>query len=120
MRQPVPEVKKVVTEIGRFKLRPEQESAVRSIVSNNINGSPFNIGVLDYTVNAGKTLIMAATYLSYGRKLKTLLITNDQDWFRQAQEEFKEYLPGENITFIQGRTKQPWTQFNIAMVPSLA
>lgn len=119
-RQPLPKVKKVVTKIGRFKLRPEQESAVKSIVSNNINGSPFNIGILDYTVNAGKTLIMAATYLSYKRNLRTLLITNDADWFRQAQEEFKEYLPGEDITFIQGRSKQPWTRFNIAMVQSLS
>lgn len=66
------------------------------------------------------TLIMAATYLSFKRGLKTLLITNDSDWLNQAKEEFKEYLPGEPINFIQGRSKKPWTQFNIGMVQSLS
>lgn len=119
-RQPVPVVEKPITEIGRFKLRPEQVAAVNSILHNKINNNPFHIGVLDYTVNAGKTLIMAATYLSFKRGLKTLLITNDSDWLNQAKEEFKEYLPGEDITFIQGRSKKPWTQFNIGMVQSLS
>lgn len=119
-RLPVPIVNKPITEIGRFKLRPEQVTAVNSILHNKINNNPFHIGVLDYTVNAGKTLIMAATYLSFKKRLKTLLITNDADWLRQSQEEFKEYLPGEDITFIQGRSKKPWTQFNIGMVQSLS
>lgn len=120
MRRPVPRVTKVVKKIGRFTLRPEQVAAVESICFNQVNNQPFHIGVLDYTVNAGKTLIMAATYLSFKRELKTLLITNDSDWFRQAQEEFKEYLPGENINFIQGRSKKPWAQFNIGMVQSIS
>lgn len=120
LRRPVPVVKKVVKKVGKFTLRPEQVSAVESICFNQINNNPFHIGVLDYTVNAGKTLIMAATYLSFKRGLKTLLITNDSDWLQQAKEEFKEYLPGEEITFIQGRSKKPWTQFNIGMVQSLS
>lgn len=119
-RIPIPVVKKPITEIGRFKLRPEQIDAVNSILRANINNHPFHIGVLDYTVNAGKTAIMVATYLSFKRRLKTLLITNDSDWLNQAREEFKEYLPGEEITFIQGRSKKPWTQFNIGMVQSLS
>ena len=119
-RLPVPKVNKIVKKIGRFTLRPEQIAAVEKICYNQVNNSPFHIGVLDYTVNAGKTLIMAATYLSFKRKLKTLLITNDSDWFRQAQEEFKEYLPGEDINFIQGRSKKPWAQFNIGMVQSIS
>lgn len=120
LRRPVPKVKKVVTKVGKFTLRPEQEAAVKSICFNQVNNNPFHIGVLDYTVNAGKTLIMAATYLSFKRELKTLLITNDSDWLQQAKEEFPEYLPGEKITFIQGRSKQPWTQFNIGMVQSIS
>lgn len=120
LRRPVPKVKKVVTKVGKFTLRPEQEAAVKSICFNQVMSNPFHIGVLDYTVNAGKTLIMAATYLSFKRQLKTLLITNDSDWLQQAKEEFKEYLPGENITFIQGRSKQPWSQFNIGMVQSIS
>lgn len=120
MRRPVPVVKKIVKKIGKFTLRPEQVKAVESICFNKVDNQPFHIGVLDYTVNAGKTLIMAATYLSFKRELKTLLITNDSDWLNQAKEEFKEYLPGENISFIQGRSKKPWTQFNIGMVQSLS
>ena len=120
LRNPVPKVTSVVKEVGRFTLRPEQVKAVESICFNQVNNNPFHIGVLDYTVNAGKTLIMAATYLSFKRGLKTLLITNDSDWLNQAKEEFKEYLPGEPINFIQGRSKKPWTQFNIGMVQSLS
>lgn len=120
LRRPVPVVKKVVKKVGKFTLRPEQVSAVESICFNRVNHKPFHIGVLDYTVNAGKTLIMAATYLSFKRGLKTLLITNDSDWLQQAKEEFKEYLPGEDINFVQGRSKKPWTQFNIGMVQSIS
>ena len=120
LRRPVPIPKKVVTKVGRFTLRPEQVKAVESICFNQVSNNPFHIGVLDYTVNAGKTLIMAATYLSFKRGLKTLLITQDSDWLNQAKEEFKEYLPGEEITFIQGRSKKAWTQFNIGMVQSLS
>lgn len=120
MRLPVPKMKKVVDKIGKFKLRPEQVSAVQSILNNQINNAPFHIGVLDYTVNAGKSLIMAATYLSFKKQLRTLLITNDADWLRQAEEEFKEYLPGEDIAFIQGKSKKPWGQFNIGMVQSIS
>lgn len=120
LRRPVPKVKKVITKVGKFTLRPEQKEAVERICFNQIDHQPFHIGVLDYTVNAGKTLIMAATYLSFKRELKTLLITNDSDWLNQAKEEFQEYLPGEDISFIQGRSKKPWTQFNIGMVQSLS
>ena len=101
MRKPLPKVKKVVTKIGKYKLRPEQEKAVKAIISNQVGNSLFQIGVLDYTVNAGKTLIMSSLYLSYKRQLKTLLITNDSDWLNQAREEFQQYLPVEYITFVQ-------------------
>lgn len=54
MRQPLPKVSKVVTNIGKYKLRPEQEKAVKSVINNKVGNLPFHIGVLDYTVNAGK------------------------------------------------------------------
>lgn len=119
MRKPLPKVKKVVTKIGKYKLRPEQEKAVKAIISNQIGNTLFQIGVLDYTVNAGKTLIMSSLYLSYKRELKTLLITNDSDWLNQAREEFKQYLPGENITFVQGKVLN-WSNFTIGMVQSIS
>lgn len=119
MRKPLPKVKRVVTKIGKYKLRPEQEKAVKAIISNQVGNSLFQIGVLDYTVNAGKTLIMSSLYLSYKRQLKTLLITNDSDWLNQAREEFKQYLPGEDITFVQGKVLN-WSNFTIGMVQSIS
>ena len=119
MRQPLPKVSKVVTNIGKYKLRPEQEKAVKSVINNRVGDIPFQIGVLDLTVNFGKTLIMTSLYLSYKRQLKTLLITNDSDWLNQAREEFKQYLPGENITFVQGKVLN-WSNFTIGMVQSIS
>lgn len=119
MRKPLPKVKRVVTKIGKYKLRPEQEKAVKAIISNKVGNSLFQIGVLDYTVNAGKTLIMSSLYLSYKKQLKTLLITNDSDWLNQAREEFKQYLPGEDITFVQGKVLN-WSNFTIGMVQSIS
>lgn len=119
MRKPLPKVKKVVTKIGKYKLRPEQEEAVKAIISNKVGNTLFQIGVLDYTVNAGKTLIMSSLYLSYKKQLRTLLITNDSDWLNQAREEFKQYLPGENITFVRGKVLN-WSNFTIGMVQSIS
>lgn len=120
LREPIPKQKKIVKEIGQFKLREEQIKAVSSIVSNTVGDVPFYIGVLDYTVNAGKSLIMASLYLTYKRKLKTLLITNDSDWLQQSKSEFKQYLPGEPITFIQGKVNGSWNNFSIGMIQSLS
>lgn len=120
MRQPVPIISKPIDGIGKYKLRPEQLKAVSSILHNKVAGKPFHIGVIDYTVNAGKSLIMSAVYLSFQRKLKTLLITQDSDWLKQAQAEFKEYLPNEDITFIQGGNVSNWANFSIGMVQSLS
>lgn len=120
LRKPVPIVSKPVTSIGKYKLRPEQIKAVSSVINNRVGGKPFHIGVLDYTVNAGKSLIMAALYYSFKEKLKTLLITNDSDWLQQSKEEFKQYLPGEDITFVQGSKVKNWANFSIGMVQSIS
>ena len=66
------------------------------------------------------TLVMASLYLTYKRKLKTLLITNDSDWLQQSKSEFKQYLPGEPITFIQGKVNGSWDNFSIGMIQSLS
>jgi superfamily II DNA or RNA helicase len=120
LRKPVPIVSKSITSIGDFKLRPEQIDAVNKIIHNKCGGVNFHIGVIDYTVNAGKSLLMSALYYSFKKQLKTLLITNDADWLNQAKEEFKQYLPGEDITFIQGSKVTNWSNFSIGMVQSLS
>ena len=120
MRKPLDIPKKPITQIGKYKLRPEQIKAVSSILYNKVENIPFHIGVIDYTVNAGKSLIMAALYLSFKKKLKTLLITNDSDWFNQAKEEFPQYLPGEKLSFIQGSKTFGWEKFSIGMIQSIS
>lgn len=119
-RQPVPIIAKPITKIGKYKLRPEQIKAVEAVLYNKVEGIPYHIGVIDYTVNAGKSLIMSALYLSFKRKLKTLLITNDSDWLNQSREEFKQYLPNEDITFVQGAGIKNWANFSIGMVQTLS
>ena len=73
-RKPLPKVKKVITKTTNFKLRPEQIQAVEAVVNNKAQGASYQIGVLDYAVGTGKTLIMTALYLTYKRQLRTLLI----------------------------------------------
>lgn len=112
--------KKVTTKIGNYKLRKEQIDALQNIVNYKVGNIPFQVGVIDATVNFGKSLLMSALYYTFKKKLKTLLITNDADWFRQSQEEFKDYVPDEQVTYIQGSKVKNWTGFNIGMVQSLA
>lgn len=112
--------KKVVTKVGKYKLRPEQVDALKAITNYKVGGIPFQVGVIDATVNFGKSLLMSALYYSFNKKLKTLLITNDSDWFNQSKDEFKEYVPDEKVTFIQGSKVKNWTGFNIGMVQSIA
>lgn len=112
--------KKVVTRVGKYKLRPEQVDALKAITGYKVGGIPFQVGVIDATVNFGKSLLMSALYYSFGKRLKTLLITNDSDWFNQSKEEFKDYVPDEKVTFIQGSKVEGWTGFNIGMVQSIS
>lgn len=112
--------KKVVTKVGNYKLRPEQVDALKAIIGYKVGGVPYQVGVIDATVNFGKSLLMSALYYTYGRKLKTLLITQDADWFNQAKDEFKEYVPDENVTFIQGSKVYDWGNFSIGMIQSIS
>lgn len=118
-RLPIPKAKAVKT-VGDFKLRSEQFKVLEQILANKIGDVPYYIGVLDLNVGFGKTLIMSALYYSFGKKLRTLLITNDSDWLQQAKSEFKEYLPGEDITFVQGSKVTNWSNFSIGMVQSIS
>lgn len=118
-RLPIPNAK-AVEKVGKFKLRDEQFKVLQRVINNSIGGIPYYIGVLDLNVGFGKTLIMSALYYSFGKKLRTLLITNDSDWLQQAKYEFKDYLPGEKITFVQGSKVTNWSNFSIGMVQSIS
>lgn len=111
---------KVPNTIGDLRLRPEQKRAISSVLYNQIGGVTFRVGVIDYTVNAGKSLIMSALYHAFKGKLKTLLLTNDADWLRQAKTEFLSLIPKEELTFVQGSKVFGWKGFSIGMVQSIA
>lgn len=119
LRAPVPTPKAVPHHVSSYRLRPEQIKAVKGVINNRINNHPFYIGVLNLTMNAGKTLIMAALYKTFP-KLKTLILIQDADWLNQAKIEFKSYLPKEPITYIQGKIDGEWNRLSIGMVQSLS
>lgn len=119
-RRPINIPKKPVTKVGKFKLREEQVEAINCILNNKVGNTSLQVGVIDATVNFGKSLLMSALYYTFGKNLRTLLITNDADWFRQSQEEFKEYVPDEKVTYIQGSKVTNWTGFSIGMVQSIS
>ena len=115
-------VKPIVPKVvGKLTPRPVQSDVIRSIVNNKIGNTPFYIGVQNLAVNFGKTLIMASVHLAFKSKLKTLVLTQDSDWFKQAQTEFKDLIVDEPISFIQGgKVKGEWANFSIGMVQTLS
>lgn len=120
MRPRVDIIPKIPKMVGKFTPRKEQLQVLKAITTNHVGEAPFYIGVQNLSVNFGKTLIMAGLYLAFKRGLKTLLLTQDKDWLEQAREEFKDLLPGENITFIQGAKVFNWGNFSIGMVQSIS
>lgn len=120
LRQKYETSKVPIKRIGEYTLRKEQVEALKNILNNKVVDCKFHIGVVDATVNFGKSLLMAALYLSFKRKLKTLLITQDADWLNQSKDEFKRYLPGETITFVQGSNVMNWGNFSIGMIQSIS
>ncbi|MEG1415154.1 MAG: helicase-related protein [Clostridium sp.] len=113
----VPSIPKVV---GDKTLRPEQRSSLADILNNKVGGIPFYIGVGDLAVNFGKSLLFAAIYMAFKKKLKVLLLTNDSDWLSQSKSEFPELIPREELTFVQGSKVTNWNQFSIGMVQSIS
>lgn len=112
----VPELPK---RLGDLTLRPEQTKALKSILNNRVAGVPFIVCCANLAVNFGKSLLFCAIHKAYKSKLKTILLLNDSDLFNQFQRELPPLLPDETITFIRGGKVDKWTNFNVAMVPSL-
>ena len=106
--------------VGDKTLRPEQRESLEAILNNKVGGIPFYIGVGDLAVNFGKSLLFAALYEAFQKKLKVLLLTNDSDWLSQAKKEFPELIPQKELTFVQGAKVTDWNQFSIGMVQSIS
>lgn len=110
---------KLIKSCGNFKLRDNQLQALQDFISNRVGGIPFYIGVINAATNFGKTLLMAAIHESFQRKLKTLVLINNSQIFSQAKKEYPQYLPGENIGFLQGKDLK-FGNFNVGMVQTLS
>lgn len=106
--------------LGKFTLRAEQKNSLEAIINNRVLGIPFYVCCANLSVNFGKTLLFAAMFECFHRKVPTIVLLNDSDLFKQFKDEMKNYLPGVNITFIQGGKVKEWSMFNVAMVQSLA
>lgn len=65
------------------------------------------------------TLLMSAIHECFQRKLRTLVIINNSQIFAQAKKEYREYLPGEDIQFIQGKNLK-FGNFNVGMVQTMS
>lgn len=106
--------------MGNLTLYPDQKKALRNILKNKVGGVPFLICSTSLAVGFGKTLIMAGLYKAFRGELKTLILLNDSDLFNQFKKEIPELVPDEHVTFVQGAKVDNWSNFSVAMVPSLS
>lgn len=78
---------KVRTDFGKLQLRGYQKDAVFSIVTNRVDGIPFQRGVLNEATNAGKTLIAASLFHTYPDYAKLIFIVNREHLYKQVKKE---------------------------------
>ena len=88
--------------LGDKEIREVQKEALEKIVYNKVGDTPFLICASDLAVNFGKTLVFCGLHQAFKRKLKTVLLLNSADLFKQFKKEIPELLPGEKVAFIQG------------------
>ena len=110
----------VPNQLGDKLLREVQKKALEKILFNKVGDTPFIICASDLAVNFGKTLIFCGLHEAFKRELKTVLLLNSSDLFKQFKNEIPQLLPGEDIAFIQGSKCNNWGNFNVCMVQSLA
>lgn len=110
----------IPTVMGDKELREVQREALEKILYNKVGDTPFLICASDLAVNFGKTLVFCGLHQAFKRKLKTVLLLNSADLFKQFKKEIPELLPGEKVAFIQGSKCSEWGNFNVCMVQSLA
>lgn len=118
-RLPISIKPQMVYSMGKYQLRDNQQAALKHLIRNKIAGNPFYIGVMNCATNFGKTLLMSAVHQAFDRRLKTIVLLNNSQVFKQAKLEYKDYLPGEDIKFVQGKDLS-FGNFTVAMVPTLA
>jgi len=110
------EFKEIPQEVGEFKARDYQVEAVESIIYNEINGIPFQRGVIGAATNAGKTLIAAMIYKSFP-DAKALILVNNTDLYRQFLDDMPKMF-GDDWGYMQGK-KVKWSNIMVCMTPTL-
>lgn len=110
------EFKEIPLEIGEFKARDYQIEAVESIVYNDVDGIPFQRGIIGAATNAGKTLVAAMIYKSFP-KAKCLILVNNTDLYQQFLDDMPEMF-GNDWGYMQGKNVQ-WSDIMVCMTPTL-
>ena len=102
-RRMIIEVKpKIPDYLGNLKLYDRQKLALSKLLNNKVGNTPFRICAGDLAVGFGKSLLFCAIHEAFQRKLKTILLLNDADLFKQFKREIPPMLPGEDVKIIQG------------------
>lgn len=102
--------------VGPLELRPYQGEAIRAIINNYVGGVYYPRGVISAATNAGKTLILAATFLAY-KNVKGLILLNDSNLYRQFLTDMPKIF-GDKWGYCQGK-KIKFGQITVAMVQTL-
>jgi len=102
--------------VGKFKARPYQKEAVQSIVYNEVNGVPFQRGIIGAATNAGKTLIAAMLYKSFP-SIKALILVNNKDLYQQFLDDMPQMF-GDDWGYMQGDNLK-WADIMVCMTPTL-
>jgi superfamily II DNA or RNA helicase len=110
---------KLITEIGKNILRPNQVEAMKAILNNKVGGTPHYLGVIDGATNFGKTTLMAAVYHAFKCKIPTIMLLKDADLFEQFKKELPDLIPKEDLGFVRGKEIH-FNKFTVVMVQTLS
>lgn len=99
-----------------MELRPYQLEAIKAVINNSVGGVYFPSGIISAATNAGKTLMMAAIYLSF-KGVKGMILLNDSNLYRQFLVDMPK-LFGDKWGYCQGK-KIKFGNITVAMVQTL-
>lgn len=106
----------VPEKIGLITLRDYQKEAIGNILSSEVLGEPFRIGLIAASVNAGKTAMFFGTHMSL-KGAKSLLIVDNLLLYEQMVKDSK-LVFGDGAGYLQGKNVK-WGKFTVAMVKTL-
>jgi len=110
------EFNEIPLKVKEFEARDYQIEAVENIIYNEIDGLPFQRGIIGAAVNAGKTLIAAMVYKSFP-EAKALILINNRELYNQFMDDMP-LMFGREWGYMQGQ-KVKWEKIMICMTPTL-